>query len=69
MLDPGTYVLSYVSDESHAYNDWSGGAPANPRNWGIGVYAADRNFDPAAVEPVDAAEIDPAILSLAPTGI
>ncbi len=36
-LDPGTYEVHYVSDDSHSFNDWNSAKPRDPYNWGITV--------------------------------
>lgn len=35
LLDKGDYVLHYISDDSHSYNDWNTDAPDDPTMWGI----------------------------------
>ncbi len=37
LLDKGEYVLHYVSDDSHSYNDWNTDPPDDPTMWGITV--------------------------------
>jgi hypothetical protein len=37
ILEPGTYVVNYVTDGSHSFNDWNASKPRNPSNWGITV--------------------------------
>lgn len=55
-LDAGVYELHYVSDDSHAYDDWNGALPFEPEAWGVtvrpgpGLVAAD-------VEPLDDAAV------------
>jgi hypothetical protein len=39
-LKAGEYVVHYVTDGSHSFNDWNSAAPHDPVNWGITVYAA-----------------------------
>ncbi|TAK54242.1 MAG: hypothetical protein EPO24_13370 [Bacteroidetes bacterium] len=40
-LEKGEYLLRYVSDDSHSYNDWNTDAPDDPTMWGITVYKDD----------------------------
>jgi hypothetical protein len=54
-LPAGDYVVSYSTDDSHAYGAWNAAAPRDPRHWGISVFAAShldaKNyavFDPTA---------------------
>jgi hypothetical protein len=41
-LEKGTYVLHYVSDDSHSYKNWNAAAPRDASHWGITVLAAGR---------------------------
>jgi hypothetical protein len=41
-LDKGNYILHYVSDDSHSYNDWNTDPPDDPTMWGITLYDADK---------------------------
>jgi len=37
ILEPGTYVVNFVTDGSHSFNDWNASKPRDPANWGITV--------------------------------
>jgi hypothetical protein len=37
ILEPGTYVVNYITDGSHSFNDWNASKPRDPVNWGITV--------------------------------
>ncbi|UCC78788.1 MAG: hypothetical protein JSW64_10960 [Candidatus Zixiibacteriota bacterium] len=37
ILEPGTYVVNFVTDGSHSFNDWNASKPRDPVNWGITV--------------------------------
>jgi len=39
-LEKGEYVLRYVSDDSHSYNNWNVSAPQDAAHWGMTVLAA-----------------------------
>ena len=41
-LDAGTYVVFYVTDGSHAFNDWNASRPRDFRHWGVTISKADR---------------------------
>jgi len=66
-LSPGTYVLSYVTDDSHAYGAWNASPPNDPAAWGITLFARD-STSAALATPVDLKTADPAIISLIATG-
>ncbi len=38
-LEPGNYMVYYVTDGSHAYHSWNTGQPYDPEAWGISVEA------------------------------
>jgi hypothetical protein len=37
ILDPGTYEVYFITDGSHAFNDWNSAKPRDPASWGITV--------------------------------
>ncbi len=41
-LDKGNYVLNYVTDDSHSYDDFNAFPPYDPLNWGVAVLASDK---------------------------
>ncbi len=42
MLDAGDYEVYFVTDGSHAFNDWNDTRPRDANNWGITVSLASR---------------------------
>ncbi len=40
-LSPGTYSLSYETDDSHAWNDWRKSRPRHPERWGVALFVLD----------------------------
>jgi hypothetical protein len=52
-LAPGSYIVYYVTDGSHAYNDWNTSAPAEERYWGISLFPASGKLNPADVGPFE----------------
>jgi hypothetical protein len=48
-LPKGSYLVTYVSDDSHAFNDWNSDPPFDQTNYGITVMGADDSFSPSAV--------------------
>jgi hypothetical protein len=50
-LNPGAYVVHYISDDSHASGDWNAAAPADSRHWGITLLAAKGALDRSAIGP------------------
>ena len=37
ILEPGTYEVNFVTDGSHAFNDWNSAKPRDPASWGITI--------------------------------
>ncbi|MCH9032058.1 MAG: hypothetical protein IIB00_07355 [candidate division Zixibacteria bacterium] len=52
-LPAGDYMAHYVSDGSHAYNNWNSSKPFDPQKWGITVYGAGKNFDKNSINLFD----------------
>lgn len=53
----GTYSVTYVTDDSHAYNEWNVMPPNNPEGWGIHISCSDEDyknidFSVKKIEPV-----------------
>jgi hypothetical protein len=61
-LDPGSYVVHYISDDSHSAEEWNASAPADAGRWGITVLSPQATLDPAAVARYDD-KADPSILA------
>ena len=61
-LEKGSYVVHYVSDDSHSAGAWNAPAPADGRRWGITVLAAHGALDRSAVASYDEKR-DPAVLA------
>ena len=61
-LQPGSYVVHYVTDDSHSADDWNAAAPADGRHWGITLLAAEGTVDRAAITPYNEKN-DPSILA------
>ena len=43
-LSKGRYIVHYITDDSHAYNDWNTDEPYDPQSWGITVYGVGDKF-------------------------
>jgi hypothetical protein len=61
-LQKGSYVVHYISDDSHSADQWNAAAPADGRHWGITLLAAQGAPDRSAVAPYDDAG-DPSVLA------
>jgi hypothetical protein len=59
-LDAGNYLVYYVTDDSHSYEEWNAAPPVDAEHWGISVYAArasDRDAFEKYVERRDASSL------------
>jgi hypothetical protein len=41
LLDAGTYVVRYETDDSHSFPDWNDRRPRDPHRWGIAISRAE----------------------------
>jgi len=48
-IDPGNYIVYYVTDDSHSYRKWNDSKPYEPENWGITIWphkkSEEKNFE------------------------
>ncbi|MEO6239056.1 MAG: hypothetical protein ABIQ52_18840 [Vicinamibacterales bacterium] len=44
-LEKGSYMVHYVSDDSHSFGDWNAAAPSDGQHWGITVLGAQGRLD------------------------
>ena len=61
-LDAGSYLVGFVTDDSHAYRDWNTAPPTHPERWGITLFAVGEAYDPSQVAEYREDD-DPAILA------
>ena len=47
LLPRGSYVVTYITDDSHAYDDWNDDPPFDPEHYGITITGADDTFSSA----------------------
>lgn len=60
-FEPGSYIVSFATDGSHAYRDWNTSPPTHPERWGITVYGGE-GFDHSIVGEYREEE-DPSLLA------
>lgn len=65
-LEPGAYALCYVTDDSHAFEDWNSDAPFDPEAWGVSIAELSPS-GPSAIRTT-LAETETPFVSLAPVG-
>jgi hypothetical protein len=61
-LDKGDYVVHYVSDDSHSYDEWNAAAPSDGAHWGITLLTASGPVDGGLVSDYTE-KADPSILA------
>lgn len=60
-LPAGDYILHYVTDDSHSWDEFNSNPPYDPINWGVTLYPG-RGFDPRDFVLIDApAEPEPLV--------
>jgi hypothetical protein len=52
-LDPGSYLVYYRTDGSHAASDWNAAPPAEERYWGVSVFPASGKLNRADIAPYE----------------
>ena len=52
-LEPGDYMVYYVSDGSHSWHGWNAGAPIKQEAWGISLLGVDGSVDRTVVGPYE----------------
>ncbi|MBI4535968.1 MAG: hypothetical protein HY708_06790 [Ignavibacteriae bacterium] len=48
-LHKGSYLVTYNSDDSHAYNEWNAAPPFDPEHYGITIMGAGEGFKTSVV--------------------
>jgi hypothetical protein len=67
-LDPGSYLVYYVTDDSHSYDDWNSAEPDYPALWGITLISEDGPVDRKVVLPYDDGENDAVLARIVGVG-
>jgi hypothetical protein len=67
-LDAGSYLVYYVTDDSHSYDDWNDDAPDYPALWGITLISMDGPVDRKVVRPYDDRENDAVLARIVGVG-
>jgi hypothetical protein len=44
-FDAGSYIVHFITDDSHSYRDWNAKKPDDPKSWGIKIYTVGRTDD------------------------
>ena len=48
-LPRGSYIVTYITDDSHAYGEWNAKPPFDPEHYGITIMGVGDKFNPAIV--------------------
>jgi hypothetical protein len=67
-LDKGSYVVHFVTDDSHSYHHWNSSPPFDPEHWGIMVSGVDDWFDPKDVSAVEERDDSSVLVSILRVG-
>ncbi len=60
-LEAGSYIVAFVTDDSHSYRDWNSAPPNYPERWGISLFGGE-GFDRGVVSDYREEE-DPGVLA------
>lgn len=60
-LDAGTYMVYFVTDDSHSYEEWNSDRPYDPEGWGIQVFSVGKKDFSKIVEKYEP-QIDKSII-------
>ncbi|MEX2285086.1 MAG: hypothetical protein WEE89_21550 [Gemmatimonadota bacterium] len=52
-LEPGSYMVYFQTDGSHAFRSWNSGAPAGEDDWGISLFPASGTLDREQIAAFD----------------
>jgi hypothetical protein len=63
-LEAGSYVVHFVTDGSHSYEDWNTAPPFDRSRWGITVLATDPKLAAADVTSYEASRDDRALVRI-----
>ena len=61
-LDPGNYIVYYLTDGSHSWDDWNSSPPKHENAWGITLLAADGQLNSDIIGEYDVGA-DPSIIA------
>ncbi len=61
-LPAGSYLVHYVSDDSHAFDDWNGEAPVDAEFWGVTLVSASPEAGRDAIRAYDP-DNDPRVIA------
>ncbi len=61
-LDPGSYIVYYMTDDSHSWDDWNVSPPRHEDAWGITLISEGGTMDSDIISEYDDAA-DPAIIA------
>jgi len=67
-LEPGSYIVRYVTDDSHSYDDWNLKKPYDPEAWGITVYSVATENIANIIKPYKSEEDNNILVQLIQVG-
>jgi len=67
-LEKGSYIVHFITDDSHSYRNWNASPPFDQEHWGITVSAASDQFDPSDISAYEQREDASALASIVRVG-
>jgi hypothetical protein len=62
-LGKGSYMVYFITDDSHSYRHWNSTKPYNPSSWGITIYPADPKYNKAQIRKLEESELQKGIIA------
>lgn len=62
-LAKGSYMVYYLTDDSHSYRHWNSAMPYNPNSWGITIFPADPKYNREQIKKLEDAELKKGIVA------
>ncbi len=66
-LEPGNYMVAYLSDDSHSWPDWNAAPPNDPEFYGITIWPATED-DKDAIGPLDKDDVVKPVMAITGVG-
>jgi hypothetical protein len=62
-LGKGSYMVYFITDDSHSFRHWNSTRPFNPSSWGITIYPADPKYNTALIKKLEDTELQKGIIA------
>lgn len=63
-LEPGNYMVYYITDDSHAYHSWNDDPPFDETKWGISLAVEDSKYNEGSISLFEEADDEKTLIKL-----